>query len=326
MPPRLTVFFIVEPPDYQVMACYLAASLREQFGQSVALVGYCPDHKLPAVHPEVIRVLGLLGCAVRPFVTEGRFDPAYPHGNKILATMEPRDTEFSCFMDSDILCLRPNDVANIVAPGQVSLTPAAWMGWGDQDMWGTIYDIVGLALPTDRIQLMKQKKGKGKVPYFSSGLFSFPEGHRTAAGKSFPQVWYDVARMVDANPDIPQKRPYLDQMTLPLAIQKSGLTWNILPDTQHFILGGRSRGKPLPADREIFTVHYRKWPVLKEAGLSGLGKTLLEKHTGIKKMIFAMQEGPQTLEDARALRRAKKAERLLKKNAPAKVDGIPPSG
>ena len=43
-------------------------------------------------------------------------------------------------------------------------------------------------------------------------------------------------------------------------------------------------------------------------------------------MIFAMQEGPQTLEDARALRRAKKAERLLKKNAPAKVDGIPPSG
>ena len=38
MPPRLTVFFIVEPPDYQVMACYLAASLREQFGDSVALV------------------------------------------------------------------------------------------------------------------------------------------------------------------------------------------------------------------------------------------------------------------------------------------------
>ena len=306
MPPRLTVFFIVEPPDYQVMACYLAASLREQFGDSVALVGYCPAHKLDLVHDQVKVVLGKMGCEVRPFQVEGRFDPPYPHGNKILATMEPRDTEFSCFMDSDILCLRPNDVANIVAEGKVSLTPAAWMGWGDQDMWGVIYDSVGIPLPEERIQLMKQKKGDGKVPYFSSGLFSFPEQYRTAEGKSFPQVWYEVAQMVDANPDIPQKRPYLDQMTLPLAIQKAGLDWNILPDGQHFILGGRSRGKPLPEDREIYTVHYRKWPVLKEAKLSGLAKDLLKKHVGIKKMLFAMQDDPAALETSRAERRAKR--------------------
>jgi hypothetical protein len=326
MTPRLTVFFIVEPPDYQVMACYLAASLREFFGQTVALVGYCPAHRLTEVHPEVIRVLGLMGCPVRPFQTEGRFEPPYPHGNKILATMEPRDTEFSCFMDSDILCLRPNDVANIIADGKISLTPAAWMGWGEQETWTLLYDTVGLPLPDERIQLMKQKKGKGKVPYFSSGLFSFPEQFRTADGKSFPQVWYEVATRIDWHTDIDQKRPYLDQMTLPLAIQKAGLTWNILPDAQHFILGGRSRGKPLPQDREIFTVHYRKWPVLKEAGLSGLAKTLLEKHAGIKKMIFAMQDDPAALETARAARRAKKAERLLKKNAADTADPVQGAG
>ncbi len=312
MSPRLTIFFIVEPPDYQVMACYLAASLREHFGDSVALVGYCPAPKLPLVHDQIKSVLAKLGCEVRPFKVEGRFDPPYPHGNKILATMEPRDTEFSCFMDSDILALRPNDVANLVADGAVSLTPAAWMGWGDQDIWGMIYDIVGLPLPEDRIRLMKQKKGGGKVPYFSSGLFSFPEQHRNAMGKSFPQVWYEVAQAVDAIPDIPQKRPYLDQMTLPLAIQKSGLDWNILPDAQHYILGGRQRGEPLPQDREIFAVHYRRWPLLKEAGLSGLAKTLLLKHAGLKKLQLATQDDPDTLENARAERREKKAKRLEK--------------
>ena len=325
MSPRLTIFFIVEPPDYQVMACYLAASLREQFGDSVALVGYCPAPKLDLVHEQVKIVLGKLGCEVRPFQVEGRFDPPYPHGNKILATMEPRDTEFSCFMDSDILCLRPNDMANITATGKVSLTPAAWMGWGDQDMWGVIYDIVGLPLPQDRIKLMKQKKGAGKVPYFSSGLFSFPEQYRTADGKSFPQVWYEVAQAVDANPDIPQKRPYLDQMTLPLAIQKAGLDWNILPDTQHFILGGRSRGKPLPEDRDIYTVHYRRWPVLKEAGLSGLAKTLLLKHVGIKKMIFVMQDAPDAMENVRTKRRDNKAKRL-EKIAADRADVTPQQG
>lgn len=312
MSPRLTIFFIVEPPDYQVMACYLAASLREQFGDSVALVGYCPAPKLPLVHDQIKTVLAKLGCEVRPFEVEGRFDPPYPHGNKILATMEPRDTEFSCFMDSDILALRPNEVANLVADGAVSLTPAAWMGWGDQDMWGKIYDAVGLPLPQDRIRLMKQKKGAGKVPYFSSGMFSFPEQHRNATGKSFPQVWYDVAQAVDANPDIPQKRPYLDQMTLPLAIQKAGLTWNILPDAQHYILGGRQRGEPVPQDRAIFAVHYRRWPLLKEAGLSGLAKTLLLKHAGLKKLQLATQDDPDTLENARAERREKKAKRLEK--------------
>ena len=312
MSPRLTVFFIVEPPEYQVMACYLAASLREQFGDTVALVGYCPAPKLDLVDPQVKQVLAKLGCEVRPFVVEGRFDPPYPHGNKILATMEPRDTEFSCFMDSDILCLRPNAVDNITAPGRVSLTPAAWMGWGDQDMWQVIYDIVGIPLPDERVKLMKQKKGDGKVPYFSSGLFSFPEQYRTAEGKSFPQVWYDVAQAVDANPDIPQKRPYLDQMTLPLAIQKAGLDWNILPDTQHFILGGRSRGKPLPEDREIFTVHYRKWKVLKEAELTGLAKTLLEKHAGLKKLHLTAEGDADT---AKADRRARKAARQAKSNS-----------
>ena len=325
MSPRLTVFFIVEPPDYQVMACYLAASLREQFGDTVALVGYCPARKLDLVLPEVKRVLAKLGCEVRPFQVEGRFDPAYPHGNKILATMEPRDTEFSCFMDSDILCLKPNRVDNIVAAGKVSLTPAAWMGWGDQDMWQVIYDIVGIPLPDERVKLMKQKKGDGKVPYFSSGLFSFPEQYRTADGKSFPQVWYDVAQAVDANPDIPQKRPYLDQMTLPLAIQKAGLDWNILPDTQHFILGGRSRGKPLPEDREVFTVHYRKWPVLKEAGFSGLAKTLLEKHVGIKKLNLAADD-PEAAKNAKAARRAKKAARERKKNAAGAARGVAQAG
>ncbi len=320
MSPRLTVYFIVEPPDYQVMACYLAASLREQFGDSVALVGYCPAHKLDLVHDEIKKVLGKMGCEVRPFQVEGRFDPPYPHGNKILATMEPRDTEFSCFMDSDILCLKPNAVDNIVMAGKVSLTPAAWMGWGDQDTWKVIYDVVGLQLPEDRIQLMKQKKGKGKVPYFSSGLFSFPEQFRTPDGKSFPQVWYEVALRVDAKADIESKRPYLDQMTLPLAIQKAGLDWNILPDSQHFILGGRQRGEPLPTDRDIFTVHYRKWPVLKEAGLSGLAKTLLEKHVGIKKMITVMQDDPNALENARAERREKKAAKLAKRNTADPAD------
>ena len=281
---KLTIFFIVEPPDYEVMACFLAASLREQFGDTVALVGYCPDIKLDQVSPDVKEILGRLNCDLRGFQVAGRFDPPYPHGNKILATMEPRDTEFSAFFDSDILCLRPNRVENLVKDGHVSLTPAASMAWGKTADWERIYKVCGMEVPEDRIRLMRQKGERGRIPYFSSGLFTFPEQYRTPDGKSFPEVWMDVAQTLDADPDVPGKRPYLDQISLPLAIQKSGLGWNLLPEEQHFILGGKLRGDALPKDREIFTVHYRIMRVLKETGLTQAARKMLKKHAGVKRI------------------------------------------
>lgn len=284
MSPRLTIYFIVEPPKYELMACYLAGSLRQQFGQTVALVGYCPDIKFDTLSKNVLAVLAKLGCEVRPFQVEGRFAPEYPHGNKILATLEPRETEFSAFFDSDVLCLRPNKVENLVREGHVSLTPAASMIWGTGKTWGLIYDTCGMAVPEERIRLMRQKGERGRIPYFSSGLFSFPEGHKNSEGKSFPQVWMDVAQIIDKNEKIPGRRPYLDQISLPLAIQKAGLGWNILPEEQHFILGGSLRGEPLPEGREIFTVHYRKWEILKEVGLARQGKRMLEKHAGVRRI------------------------------------------
>lgn len=284
MSPRLTVYFIVEPPRYEQMACYLAGSLRQQFGQTVALVGYCPDTKIDTVSKDVIAVLAKLGCEVRPFKVEGRFSPDYPHGNKILATLEPRETEFSAFFDSDVLCLRPNKVESIVKDGHVSLTPAASMVWGTGQTWHQIYQTCGMTLPEERVKLMRQKGARQRLPYFSSGLFSFPEKHRNAEGQSFPQVWMDLAQTIDKNEEIPGRRPYLDQISLPLAIQKAGLKWNILPEEQHFILGGSLRGEPLPEGREIFTVHYRKWEILKEVGLARQGKRMLEQQAGVRRI------------------------------------------
>jgi hypothetical protein len=166
------------------------------------------------------------------------------------------------------------------------------MSWAKQSIWPAIYDIFGMTVPQDRIRLMKQQKGKGRVPYFSSGLFSFPEQHRTADGKSFPEVWMDTAQTLDARPEVPNKRPYLDQISLPIAIQRAGLGWNLLPDSQHYIMGGKTRGEPLPTDRDIFTVHYRQWPLIKELGLSAQAKQMLIRHAGMKKVALEPKTKP----------------------------------
>jgi hypothetical protein len=275
--PLLTLFYIVDLPDYQNMACYLLASIREHFPPDVRVIGYCPEHKMAEIDPGVIRAHEIMRAEIRPMRTEGRWDPAYPHGNKILAAVEPRDSEYSAFIDSDVLFLRPNRPEALISPGKVSCSVAASMKWGEQSVWDQIYNVFDMAVPTERVRLMRRSPGK-VVPYFSSGLVVFPEG--PVNGKRFADVWYETATEIDRKTDLPARRPYLDQMSLPLAIRRAGLDWNILPEEQHYILGGILRGQPLPVDREIFTIHYRGLKIVKELGLMPKVRRMLRRQTG----------------------------------------------
>lgn len=283
MPPSLTLFFIVEPPGYQYLACYLAASIRQHFPPEVRLVGYCPEHRLPEVDPAAIETLRRMNCEVRGFKAEGRFDPAYPHGNKILACLEPRDTDFSGFVDSDVVMTQANSVERLVRAGHVSASPAASIRWAPPDLWDRLYAAFDMPVPEERILLMRDKRVR-VPPYYSSGFVLFPELHRTPEGQSFPHVWYDTARRIDLLPDLDVRRPYLDQMSLPIAIRRAGLGWNELSEGQHYIIGGSLRGKPMPDMSGIYTVHYRKWEVLAEAGLAAAAYEGLRAQVGVSRV------------------------------------------
>lgn len=276
--PELTFVYVVEPPDYEIYACTLLASIRSFFPGTVAAIGYCPEHRIGELHPAVLKAHEMMGAEVRPMKTEGMWDEPYPHGNKIIAAMQPRESLFSAFVDSDVLFLRPNAPANLCRAGHVSCSVAASMQWAGQEVWEVIYGAFGMAVPEERVQLMRGRRPE-VIPYFSSGLVAFPE----AAGPEgrFPEVWYETARRLDRVETLENRRPYLDQMTLPLAIRRAGLGWNMLPEEQHYILGGRLRGEALPEDRDIYTVHYRRPKVLKELGLHKVGRDILRRQTGV---------------------------------------------
>ena len=87
--PRLTIFYIVEPPDYQIMACTLLASIRTHFGPDVAAIGYCPEHRMAELHPSIFKAHEIMGAEIRPMKTEGMWDEPYPHGNKIISALQP---------------------------------------------------------------------------------------------------------------------------------------------------------------------------------------------------------------------------------------------
>jgi hypothetical protein len=284
MAPSLTLFFVVEPPSYQYLACYLAASIRQHLDPGITLVGYCPAHRIDDVDPAAIETLRRMRCEVRPMQTEGVFDPAYPHGNKIIACQQPRDTDWSGFMDSDILMIRPQDMTRLLNPGHVTCSAAASIHWKPDDLWETVYGAFDMPVPEERIRLMRDRR-KPMVPYFSSGFVIFPEAHRSDTGLSFAETWMETAQRVDTIETLAEfKRPYLDQMTLPVAIRRAGLGWNELKENDHYILGGKLRGKEFPKTRKITAVHYRKWEVLDEAGLARQGYGALGAQVGVKRV------------------------------------------
>ncbi len=276
--PTLSIFFIVDPPKYQDMGCYLAASIRTHFKEDVDLIGYCPADTIDAMDPYALAVFKKLDVDVRPISTAGVFDPPYPHGNKMVAAQQPRRTPYSAFMDSDMLFIAPNSSDQMLKQGHVSVAPAASMYWSGQKIWNDIYAACDMPLPEDRIWLLRQRRRK-LMPYFNAGLIVFPEGPMTDSGESFVDVWMRLAQVID-KVDLIKKRPYLDQMSLPLAIRAAGLDWNILPEEQHFILGGELRGRPLPEDIKIRMIHYRNMKVLKEVGMLRKAKSMLEQHVG----------------------------------------------
>ncbi|RVT85602.1 hypothetical protein DXV76_07565 [Rhodobacteraceae bacterium CCMM004] len=276
--PDLTFAYIVEPPEYEIYACTLLASIRSHFDPGrVAAVGYCPEERMEALHPAVRKAHEMMGAEIRPLPVAGMWDDPYPHGNKILAAMQPRESRFSAFVDSDVLFLRDNRPEALVRPGHVACSMAASMTWAGQEIWDTVYGALGMAVPPERMELMRRSPGP-VVPYFSAGLVVFPED----GAARFPEVWYDTARRLDRVPALaPHRRPYLDQLSLPAAIRRAGLDWHVLPEEQHYILGGVLRGEPLPADREIHTVHYRKTGRLKELGLHKVARGKLKAQTGV---------------------------------------------
>ncbi len=278
MTPSLTIFFVVEPPTYQYIACYLAASIRQHLDAEIQLVGYCPAHRMEELDPAVTETLRRMRCEVRPMVTEGVFDPAYPHGNKIIACLQPRDTQWGGFMDSDILVMRPHDITRLLKAGHVTCSPAASIQWAPDDLWETVYGTFGLPVPEDRITLMRDRR-RPMVPYYSSGFVLF------AQDSGFASAWMETAQALDRIEKLVEfRRPYLDQISLPVAIRRASLAWNELEENDHFILGGRLRGKSFPSHRAITAVHYRKWEVLEEAGLAADGYDALKAQVGVKRI------------------------------------------
>src|SRR5690606_37493394 len=156
--------------------------------------------------PDVAReALNHLGVTVRSLsIDRGLWVSPYPHGNKIIACAALRPPGTHVFLDSDMVCVAPLDFAGQTPVCTVSLVPEGTpTGGRTGDGWARVYDHFGLAVPTERVRLVRRRRIEF-LPYFNAGMVAF-DSAVGVAGQNFGQLWLDTAQDIDRNLAVAKK-------------------------------------------------------------------------------------------------------------------------
>lgn len=226
--------YVVDPPILTLEAILLSTSVRRHLPDA-ELIAYCPSEKVDQLPLPLREYMEEINTRFELMDTGEYFPRPYRHGNKLIAAAQPRPHEYTIFLDTDVVIWQPFDMGSMVAPAVVSAAPEGRRTWGKPaGAWDVAYSVFNMTTPEERIRMART--GVESPPYFNAGVVSFPNG---PVGKfsNFGECWLKTAiELDDPKHDIPERRPWLDQIALPIAIRRAGLNYRVLDDCYNLSL------------------------------------------------------------------------------------------
>lgn len=258
-----------------------------------------------ALSPETEALLAGLGIPLAP--ARNLVDETYPHGNKVAALQGIRAP--AVFLDSDMLLMcpfswHPELGADIAAkPADIDTFSR---GGGS---WSRVWQLFNLETPAKSFTSTASREAMR--PYFNAGFISVRDGD------AFARMWVETVRRIDAEPRILNKRPWVDQIALPVTAARLG--WEIRPlgDRFNFPCHLSDTGAASP-----YFAHYH-WPkvIASQAPLLCRTRALLERVPGLAAILAATRNGTASCGPAtcRPPERAAHNRRMQPRDRPAKA-------
>ena len=255
--PSLGLFFVADGERLQKQSWLLSASLKAAHAgdNRIRLFAYVSEVYRPEIRDMTHAMFETCGVELRTLAAPPQWKSPYPHGNKIVASCDDRGTSHSVFLDTDMACTR--SLAEFMdLPGDtVSAAPEGRPTWGGKNArWTRAYAHFGLSVPKERVRLLRGAKME-YVPYFNAGLVAFPEARHAVDGLRFAEHWLDTALDFDHNCKIANKRPWLDQITLPLTMARFGYKVRVLDELYNYSLSHRADYSQTP---DALILHYHR--------------------------------------------------------------------
>lgn len=256
------LFFIADGRRLELQSWLLATSLAaaHRDADTVQLHAYAGRAWLPQI-ADITRVIyEAAGVTLHVLPDPPAWAAPYPHGNKIVAATDRRGPGRAVFLDTDMVCLAPLTGLAGLPENVVAAAPEGKATWGPEARWHRAYAHFGLPLPEARVQLLRGKR-KWHVPYFNAGLVAFHEPAE-ADSPSFADRWLETALDFDHRCAIANKRPWLDQITLPLTVARFGYGMEVLDESYNYSLSNRADYAATPEARIL---HYHRSRFLQQA-------------------------------------------------------------
>lgn len=263
--------FVCQAGELEIKSLLLALSLKRHLVgdyECIAAIPH-PPSQWGTVSPTTLQLFQTLGIRTVPITNP--IHNNYPIGHKIACLGITTTAKKLIFLDSDLLCLRPFPLS---FPAPFSAKPADLATFTyDLIAWQRMYQLFKLEFP--RWRTLSSVTGELMIPYFNAGMIVI-DNHL-----NFAEIWADSCRQIDADPNIPNKRPWLDQFGLSMTLLRLKIN--------HFALDERfnfpAHLKPLPSQLP-FLVHYHCPTVIRrEFPLLQLVRELIQNYPQLTELL-----------------------------------------
>jgi hypothetical protein len=245
--------FVCQQGTLEIQAMLLAASLRKHLRGAHQLIAAIPtpESRWGTPRPDTVAFLRRLGVECRPIVNE--IDEGYPIGNKVSCFRIDVRGDVTVFVDSDMLCLRPFTPSPELEPPFCAKPADVYTfrkGNEHNELWEKAYGSLNLRVPEARMEATVS--GEQMPPYFNAGFIA------VHSDLEFGRAWLTCCKSIDAHPSIRNKRPWLDQIALPVAVAHLGIRYSCLDETFNY----PCHRKPLNTSRLPIFAHYHSSRIL----------------------------------------------------------------
>lgn len=218
-----SLVFVIHGGALEAKGALLAATLAQYYrpGKVIARLME-PPALWGGLSPQANRFFASIGVEIR--TCENRVDSTYPHGNKVTA-LEGIEGP-AIFLDSDMMLMTPFS-------WQYSLNADMAVKPADMDTfsrgggsWAAVWSLFDRPVPPRC--MVASVSGDRMRPYYNAGFIAVKDGDR------FARIWLDCALRIDAAPHVVNKRPWLDQIALPVAADLLGWKVRELSESLNF--------------------------------------------------------------------------------------------
>ena len=205
---------------FELKALILASSFFQHDKTRSKFVFGVPDGELNPITLEFIKKMKIQTVAIDTPI-EG-----YPISNKLAlfkAVCATYPAHHHIFMDSDMIWLQAFDGIPNVDKADIWLRSGGAKStqfYDTAEDWAPVYNLFNDKPPSHRINAFESSKQI--LPYFNAGFIC------TSKGEEFSRTWLEVAKKIDSSPHIKHKRPWLDQLALPVTCQLNAMEIGLL--------------------------------------------------------------------------------------------------